>query len=136
MTEQVDEIPSFLTPEEADELKKQYPNLVVSTKPQYASMDTSKEGAWRIASVGNKPAALLWTDWENGAGIVQIDSEASDSLYQHFLTGKRMNMQAGLTYSSSQYVKGYTFTDEMSGPLSAAMNSILGTEEVDDEPVE
>ncbi len=136
MTEQVDELPSFLTPEEADALKQQYPNLVVSTKPQYAPMDPTKEGAWRVFSVGKTPVAVAWTDWEDGAGVIQIDSEASDSLYQHFLTGKRMNMQAGLTYSSSQYVKGYTFTDEMSGPLSAAMNSIPQPEEVDDEPNE
>lgn len=133
MTEQVEEVPGFLTPEEADELKKKYPNLVVSTKPFYAPMQDADEGAWRIASVGNTPVALVWTNWEDGAGVVQMDSEKSDSLYKHFITGKRMNKPAGITYSSSQYVKGYTFSDEMSGPLSDAMNSILGTEEEVDE---
>jgi hypothetical protein len=96
-------------------------------------MQDADEGAWRIASVGNTPVALVWTNWEDGAGVVQMDSEKSDSLYKHFITGKRMNKPAGITYSSSQYVKGYTFSDEMSGPLSDAMNSILGTEEEVDE---
>lgn len=139
MTEQVEEpVPSFLSEEQVDQLKQQQqrPNQVVSISPHYAPMDPTKEGAWRVFSVGNTPVAVAWTDWEDGAGVIQMDSEASDSLYQHFLTGKRMNMPAGLTYSSSQYVKGYTFTDEMSGPLSAAMNSIPRTEGVGDEPNE
>ena len=138
MTEQVEEpVPSFLSEEQVDQLKQQQqrPNDVVSISPHFAQMDPAKEGAWRVFSVGNTPVAVAWTDWEDGAGVIQFDSAASDSLYQHFLTGKRMNMSAGLTYSSSQYVNGYTFTDEMSGPLSDALNSIPGPEEeVDDEP--
>ena len=131
MTEQVEEpVPGFLSEEEVDALKqRQQPNQVVSIDPKFGSMDPAKEGAWRVVSVGNTPVAVVWTDWEDGAGVIQFDSEASDSLYKHFLTGKRMNMSAGLTYSSSQYANGYTFSDEMSGPLSNALNAITGPEE-------
>lgn len=133
MTNPAEELPAFLTPEEADALKQQYPNLVVSTKPSYASMDEAKEGAWRLASVGKTPVALVWTDWDGGAGVIQMDSEQSDSLYRHFVAAKRMNTVAGVAYSASQYVNGYTFSDEMTGPLSGALDSIPGTEEEVDE---
>lgn len=107
---------------EIDSLLRQNPPELMFAPPSYARMDRDTEGTWKIARDGSTPVAIVWTDWQEGAGVIPIrSSEVAAELLRYFVANKMMNAPAGIAFTSSSHLAGVTFDETEDGLLIGAM---------------
>lgn len=105
-----------------DEVLKAHPNELLFVPPSYRRLDRDTDGSWRVVRDGTDPVAVVWTDWQDGAGVLPIkDSELAAKLLRYFVVNKMMNAPAGIAFTSSQHVEGASFDEVEDGPLVGAM---------------
>lgn len=105
-----------------DALLKANPNEVLFAPPSYARLDRDAIGSWKVATENGDPVGIVWTDWQDAAGVIPIKrSEGANKLLRYFVTNKMMNAPAGIAFSSSDHIEGLKFEAVDEGELQGAM---------------
>jgi hypothetical protein len=100
------------------------PLYVASVPTGYAPLDPTKEGAWRILSEEGRPVALLWSDFEDGAGIAWVEQTDLVMQVRKLLsTMKLMGRPAGIAYAMADTIEGTDFGPDQYGILSDAKSA-------------
>lgn len=111
--------------EEIDVLLKEHPNTILFAPPSYGPLDRDAEGSWMVVSEGKSPVAVVWTDWQNGAGVIPIkSSETASKLLRYFVVNKMMNAPAGIAFSSVAHVEGISVGEVVEGTLSTLTTEV------------
>ena len=117
------------------------PTLIRPGAERYAPLRKSARGSWKLIMGDLNPVALVWTDWENGFGIITIKSGSlRDTLDNYLIAAKALDIPAGWAYSSlDTFIETLNVDDavtvdaEQSGALRGALEATGGLAKDDTE---
>lgn len=111
----------------------QQTEVLYTPPPSYGEMNPDAEGSWQWVVYKSKPVGLIWTDWNEGAGIVaSYPNEFFKDLHNYLRAAFSIGVPASSAYTSlGAYVlksgpDGVELSESDSGVLAEALDLLLG----------
>lgn len=85
----------------------------------YADLRTEDEGEYKYLLSEGKEIGIVWTNWNDGTGILWTESTPVVlDIFKKLIVMKKMGETAGVAYSMLDTINGTEFSEPVQGPLA------------------